>query len=83
MSSTQFNFLFIFLVDLESGDSDPIPEMSAAEEFEEERSWKSCVINGEERNIDMKVIEPYRKVLSHGGIMFYISSDDINFIEYI
>ncbi|XP_035219220.1 exopolyphosphatase PRUNE1-like isoform X2 [Stegodyphus dumicola] len=47
--------------------SDPIPEMSAAEEFEEERSWKSCIVNGEERKIDMKVIEPYRKVLSHGG----------------
>lgn len=44
--------------------------MSAAEEFEEERSWKSCVVNGEEKRIDMKVIEPYRKVLSHGGIVF-------------
>ncbi|XP_015912185.1 protein prune homolog 2 isoform X2 [Parasteatoda tepidariorum] len=47
--------------------SDRIPEMSAAEELEEERSWKSCVVNGEDRKIDMKVIEPYRKVLSHGG----------------
>ena len=44
--------------------------MSAAEEFEEERSWKSCIVNGEEKRIDMKVIEPYRKVLSHGGIAF-------------
>ncbi|GFQ88421.1 protein prune homolog 2 [Trichonephila clavata] len=53
--------------DLDSPLSDPIPEMSAAEEFEEERSWKSCNVNGEDRKIDMKVIEPYRKVLSHGG----------------
>lgn len=53
--------------DLDSPLSDPIPEMSAAEEFEEERSWKSCTVNGEDRKIDMKVIEPYRKVLSHGG----------------
>ncbi|XP_054710729.1 protein prune homolog 2-like isoform X2 [Uloborus diversus] len=52
---------------IDSPMSDPIPEMSAAEEFEEERSWKSCHVGGEERRIDMKVIEPYRKVLSHGG----------------
>ncbi|GIY26835.1 protein prune homolog 2 [Caerostris extrusa] len=53
--------------DFDSPMSDPIPELSAAEEFEEERSWKSCTVNGEDRKIDMKVIEPYRKVLSHGG----------------
>ncbi|KAG8198142.1 hypothetical protein JTE90_006894 [Oedothorax gibbosus] len=52
---------------LDSPLSDPIPEMSAAEEFEKERSWRSCTLNGEEKKIDMKVIEPYRKVLSHGG----------------
>ncbi|GBM49912.1 Protein prune 2 [Araneus ventricosus] len=53
--------------DLDSPISDRIPEMSAAEEFEEERSWKTCTVNGEDKKIDMKVIEPYRKVLSHGG----------------
>lgn len=29
--------------------------------------WKTCVVGGEERRIDMKVIEPYKKVLSHRG----------------
>ncbi|CAM1313122.1 ARF4 (predicted) [Pycnogonum litorale] len=47
--------------------SDTIPEMSAAEEYEEERSWRTCYISGIERKIDLKVIEPYKKVLSHGG----------------
>ncbi|XP_067121755.1 uncharacterized protein [Centruroides vittatus] len=47
--------------------SEPIPEFSAAEELEEERSWKTCIVGGVKRNIDMKVIEPYKKVLSHGG----------------
>uniref|UniRef100_T1J0H3 CRAL-TRIO domain-containing protein n=1 Tax=Strigamia maritima TaxID=126957 RepID=T1J0H3_STRMM len=47
--------------------SDPIPELSAAEEYDEERSWRTCFIAGVQRKIDMKVIEPYKKVLSHGG----------------
>ncbi|KAG1693479.1 Protein prune 2 [Nymphon striatum] len=48
-------------------ESDTIPEMSAAEEYDEERSWRTCFISGIERRIDLKVIEPYKKVLSHGG----------------
>ncbi|KAH8024084.1 hypothetical protein HPB51_021429 [Rhipicephalus microplus] len=47
--------------------SDSIPEMSAREEYAEERSWKTCNVGGVERKIDMRVIEPYKKVLSHGG----------------
>ncbi|XP_023231023.1 uncharacterized protein LOC111631061 [Centruroides sculpturatus] len=47
--------------------SDPIPELSATEEIIEERNWKTCFVGGSERKIDMKVIEPYKKVLSHGG----------------
>lgn len=46
---------------------DPIPELSAAEERAEERRWRTCMIAGVQRKIDMKVIEPYKKVLSHGG----------------
>ncbi|XP_022247301.1 uncharacterized protein LOC106463955 isoform X2 [Limulus polyphemus] len=46
---------------------DPIPEISAAEELEEERRWRSCWIGGIEKKIDMKVIQPYKNVLSHGG----------------
>lgn len=51
----------------ESTLSEPIPELSAQEEYTEERSWKTCNVGGMERKIDMKVIEPYKKVLSHGG----------------
>ncbi|XP_045030221.1 protein prune homolog 2-like isoform X2 [Daphnia magna] len=46
---------------------DLIPETSAQEEKDEERNWRSVVIMGLERKIDLKVIEPYKKVLSHGG----------------
>jgi len=46
---------------------DLIPEISAQEEKDEERNWRAVVISGLERKIDLKVIEPYKKVLSHGG----------------
>ncbi|KAH7944519.1 hypothetical protein HPB52_020823 [Rhipicephalus sanguineus] len=41
--------------------SDSIPEMSAREEYAEERSWKTCNVGGVERKIDMREIEPYKK----------------------
>ena len=31
------------------------------------RRWRLTTINGAEKRIDMKVIEPFKKVLSHGG----------------
>jgi hypothetical protein len=40
----------------------PIPELSATEERAEARSWRSVVVGGMERRIDMKVIEPYKRV---------------------
>ncbi|XP_042881827.1 protein prune homolog 2-like isoform X4 [Penaeus japonicus] len=48
---------------------DPLPEYTITQETSEERSWRSVVISGIERRIDMKVIEPYKKVLSHGGYL--------------
>ncbi|XP_018901800.2 protein prune homolog 2 [Bemisia tabaci] len=48
---------------------EPIPELSAKEELEESRSWQYCTVGGVDRQIDMKVIEPYKRVLSHGGYM--------------
>lgn len=53
-------------VDLET---EQIPELSAEEELKDERNWKSCTITGVVSKIDMKVIEPYKCVLSHGGYM--------------
>nr|XP_027234127.1 protein prune homolog 2-like [Penaeus vannamei] len=48
---------------------EPLPEYTITQETSEERSWRSVVISGIERRIDMKVIEPYKKVLSHGGYL--------------
>jgi len=46
---------------------EPIPEYTAQEEFDDERSWKTVQFGNKCYRIDMKVIEPYKKVLSHGG----------------
>lgn len=53
-------------VDLETN---TIPELTAEEELKEERNWRSCTVTGVVSKIDMKVIEPYKCVLSHGGYM--------------
>lgn len=34
---------------------------------EENRLWRSVVIGEQEHRIDMKCIEPYKRVISHGG----------------
>ncbi|KAH9632843.1 hypothetical protein HF086_013630 [Spodoptera exigua] len=47
--------------------SDPIPEYSAAEELSNERAWISVPRPGGHVTCDMKVIEPYKRVISHGG----------------
>lgn len=51
-------------------DVDPIEEYTAEEERRDSRHWQKIVLpSGEQRNIDMKVIEPYKRVLSHGGYL--------------
>lgn len=52
-----------------SNDKEPIPELTAEEERNESRNWQRCNVAGVERRIDMKVIEPYKCVLSHGGYL--------------
>lgn len=50
--------------------AEPIKEYSAEEERRESRHWQKIVLpSGEHRNIDMRVIEPYKRVLSHGGYL--------------
>lgn len=39
----------------------------AAEGGGEGRPWRSVVIGEQEHRIDMKSIEPYKRVISHGG----------------
>lgn len=50
--------------------SEPIPQYSAMDETRDSRNWQKIVLpNGKMREIDMKVIEPYKRVLSHGGYL--------------
>lgn len=50
--------------------SEPIREYSAEEERRDSRHWQKIVLpSGEQRSIDMRVIEPYKRVLSHGGYL--------------
>ena len=44
-----------------------VQELSAAEEREEGRRWRVFRIGDQEQRVDMKAIEPYKKVISHGG----------------
>lgn len=44
-----------------------IPEYSASEEREESRRWRVFRIGEQEHLVDMKAIEPYKRVISHGG----------------
>ncbi|XP_053263708.1 protein prune homolog 2 isoform X4 [Podarcis raffonei] len=48
-------------------DSEAIPEYTAEEEREDNRLWRTVVIGEQEQRIDMKAIEPYKRVISHGG----------------
>ncbi|XP_018407784.1 PREDICTED: BCL2/adenovirus E1B 19 kDa protein-interacting protein 2 isoform X2 [Nanorana parkeri] len=44
-----------------------IPEYTAAEEKEESRRWRMFRIGEQDHRVDMSAIEPYKKVISHGG----------------
>uniref|UniRef100_A0A3B5KPU0 Protein prune homolog 2 n=1 Tax=Xiphophorus couchianus TaxID=32473 RepID=A0A3B5KPU0_9TELE len=51
-----------------TGDSyNTIPTYSAEEERRDVKLWRTVVIGEQEHRINMKVIEPYMKVISHGG----------------
>ncbi|XP_037547754.1 protein prune homolog 2 [Nematolebias whitei] len=44
-----------------------IPTYSAEEERQDGRLWRTVIIGEQEHRINMKIIEPYMKVISHGG----------------
>lgn len=44
-----------------------VQEYSATEEREESRRWRVFRIGEQEHRVDMKAIEPYKRVISHGG----------------
>ena len=52
---------------LNSPGVEPIPEYTAKEEMEDRKNWRKVVIGGKEHTLDMRAINPYKKVLSHGG----------------
>ncbi|XP_051548271.1 BCL2/adenovirus E1B 19 kDa protein-interacting protein 2-like isoform X3 [Myxocyprinus asiaticus] len=44
-----------------------VREYSSSEEREEGRRWRVFRIGDQEHRVDMKAIEPYKRVISHGG----------------
>ncbi|KAJ8002415.1 hypothetical protein DPEC_G00158650 [Dallia pectoralis] len=44
-----------------------VQEYSASEEREEVRRWRVFRIGDQDHRVDMKAIEPYKRVISHGG----------------
>ncbi|EMP41482.1 BCL2/adenovirus E1B 19 kDa protein-interacting protein 2 [Chelonia mydas] len=44
-----------------------LPEYTAAEEKDDGRRWRMFRIGEQDHRVDMKAIEPYKKVISHGG----------------
>ncbi|KAL2100372.1 hypothetical protein ACEWY4_004766 [Coilia grayii] len=45
----------------------PIPTTSAEDEQQDARLWRTVIIGEQEHRINMKSIEPYKRVISHGG----------------
>uniref|UniRef100_A0A1A9Z2P7 CRAL-TRIO domain-containing protein n=1 Tax=Glossina pallidipes TaxID=7398 RepID=A0A1A9Z2P7_GLOPL len=47
-----------------------LPQYTADEERKDSRNWQKITLpDGRTRDIDMRVIEPYKRVLSHGGYL--------------
>uniref|UniRef100_A0A1A7X922 BCL2/adenovirus E1B interacting protein 2 n=1 Tax=Iconisemion striatum TaxID=60296 RepID=A0A1A7X922_9TELE len=44
-----------------------VQELSASEEREEGRRWRIFHFGDQDHRVDMKAIEPYKRVISHGG----------------
>lgn len=44
-----------------------VREYTTTEEREEGRRWRVFRIGEQEHRVDMKAIEPYKRVISHGG----------------
>ncbi|EDV97685.1 protein prune homolog 2 [Drosophila grimshawi] len=50
--------------------SSELPQYTADEERRDSRNWQKITLpDGRTREIDMRVIEPYKRVLSHGGYL--------------
>ncbi|XP_033725960.1 uncharacterized protein LOC117315717 [Pecten maximus] len=47
--------------------AEPIPQYTAEEERQDAKLWRLVEISGREQKIDLTIIEPFKRVLSHGG----------------
>ncbi|KAH8371107.1 hypothetical protein KR093_006263, partial [Drosophila rubida] len=53
-----------------TGTAAELPQYTADEERRDSRNWQKITLpDGKTREIDMRVIEPYKRVLSHGGYL--------------
>ncbi|KAM6960721.1 BCL2/adenovirus E1B 19 kDa protein-interacting protein 2 [Aplochiton taeniatus] len=52
---------------LQKGVCESVQEYSASEERQEGRRWRVFRIGDQDHRVDMKAIEPYKRVISHGG----------------
>lgn len=50
---------------------DPIPTYSVEEERQDGKLWRTVIIGEQEHRINMKIIEPYMRVISHGGDYYF------------
>lgn len=50
-----------------------VQQYAASEEREEGRRWRVFRIGDQEHRVDMKAIQPYKRVISHGGQWQYIT----------
>lgn len=53
-------------------DVETVQEYSASEEREEGRRWRLFRVGDQDHRVDMKAIEPYKKVISHGGKCYFL-----------
>jgi prune family protein 2 len=58
------------LLDIDARNMEQIPQYTAKEEARDIRNWQKVTLpDGTTREIDMNVIDPYKRVLSHGGYL--------------
>ena len=70
------SFSCVFGCFTDSADSvpfEPIPEYIPHDEFENNNKWHMVRINDRTYRIDMESIDQYKKVLSHGGEICYMT----------
>lgn len=60
-----------------------VTEYTATEEKEDGRRWRMFRIGEQDHRVDMKAIEPYKKVISHGGKASGGSSESLDTVSQI